>query len=796
MGLVISTLLAPFPGQARWYSWAALCLLAALYALNSVLNPPKCRVKLLTVQGYLALAFILVSLLLWGSQTFLPELSRLQNFHQYGVNLPFDFSIPELRNGFPIGHQNYVAGYLVLALPLLLGLGILQTGWKRWLWLAGIGLGLVDLYTTSSRGGWLGVFLLAAIGFVALLWRSKLSRRSLGLIGAAGLIILVLLAAANNRLKSLLTATFTGQGGGELAYRTITMATGWKMGLTHLFSGVGPGGVLPLFQEYRPAWAGREAELHYQLHSTPAQLWAELGLWAVGVVVGAIALLTLLSIRWIRSLQKQQTFLSTPPILIGCIFSSLLTYAIFSLTDYQLDNIAISGTIVIYLAVLAAELRSQESEGIESTSEAENTVPKRIAEPEHPLDTPLSETSPPSHSPPSPTPTLQLLSLTALGILIAIIIWLIPIQRAWMLSNQGFVALTRKDVNTFAERLKQAQELASWEPYYAYQLGWNLGNLSLQASDPKQQQTLAEDGIFSLKRAIETSPNQEFGHTNLAWLLLNRDPKAATQAFVRSARLVPAKRGVFYGLGLSLVAQGKTNLAIAAMTLETLRDPQLITSPAWKLPDLQPLYGQVMQQMEAKYTALLEKAQNSQPLTSQLHQNRGGLRWWLGKLKQAHADLDAIDAPLSQLVLNLAEGKVVQPQLNQLPTLAGKSTIAAWLDPAKRQELLSQAWVLATRTTPPPDVLNQLVETMAHSSSFDQWLKQNAPSRQYRRERSGFGVLNRHADGPSPVDFLTVIENIPMTLFFDQLISLPKYTPQLDTFLQGERDSLLKKVLE
>ena len=93
-----------------------------------------------------------------------------------------------------------------------------------------------------------------------------------------------------------------------------------------------------------------------------------------------------------------------------------------------------------------------------------------------------------------------------------------------------------------------------------------------------------------LRQGIQSSPNQEFGYTSLAWLLLNREPKAASHAFAQSAQLVPAKRGVFYGLGLSLLAQGQSELAIAAMTLEALRDPILLTSPIWKLPELKPLY--------------------------------------------------------------------------------------------------------------------------------------------------------------------------------------------------------------
>jgi uncharacterized protein involved in response to NO len=793
IGLVISTLFAQFPNQARWYSWAAFCFLALLYALNTWLTNPQRRFWLLTAQGYLNLAFILVSLLLWTSQILLPELTRLQGFKQSGINLPFDFSNIELRNGFPIGHQNYVAGYLILALPLLLGLGILQTGWRRWLWWAGVGLGLVDLYTTSSRGGWLGVVLLAVIGFAVLLWRSTLPRRWVGGIGIAGAVILVSLVLANNRLRMLISGISSGQGGGELAYRLITNTIGWRMGFSHLFSGVGPGGVLPLFQQYRPAWAGREAELQFELHSTPAQLWAELGLWSVVVGLGAIALLVYLSIRWLRS---PHSSLQTS-VLVGCLLSALLAYAVFSLTDYQVDNICISGTIVIYLAVLAGEFRQQMVSGREEADvetreygDAENSRFK------------IQDSRFKIQNFSFPIPHL-FFPLAGLGILLAVVIWLVPIHQAWLLSSQGFAALSRNDFSAFIQRLRQSYDLAPWEPYYAYQLGWNAGNLSLQTREPKQQQTLVEGGIRWFKRGIQASPNQEFGHSNLAWLLLNSDPRAASQSFVRSIQLVPAKRGVFYGLGLSLLAQKETDLAVAAMTLEALRDPILITSPVWKLPDLQPIYGQVTRQMEARYTALLDKVQ-SEPLASQLHQSRGGLRWWLGDMQAAHADLDRYGTQLNRLVLDLAAGKGIKPQLELMTasvatlkaTTGGPLTIAAWLDPAKRQSLLEQAWIAATRSAPTPEMLQQLVETMGRSASFDQWLKQNAPGSQARRERLGFGVLSRHTDGPAPVDFLTAIDNIPMTTYFtNQLIPSFFYAPELDQVLQVDRDALLQQIM-
>ena len=50
VGLIISAGLAPFPMQARWYSWAVFCFLAALYALSTWLSVPERRSRLLVAQ--------------------------------------------------------------------------------------------------------------------------------------------------------------------------------------------------------------------------------------------------------------------------------------------------------------------------------------------------------------------------------------------------------------------------------------------------------------------------------------------------------------------------------------------------------------------------------------------------------------------------------------------------------------------------------------------------------------------------------------------------------------------------
>lgn len=106
--LILTTFFAELPNRAIWYSWAALCLMASVYALNFWLDSSQKRDCALAFQGGLGIAFIVVSLSVWGVQTLLPELKRLETLQQFGVSLAFDFSVLELRNWAPLGHQNYV----------------------------------------------------------------------------------------------------------------------------------------------------------------------------------------------------------------------------------------------------------------------------------------------------------------------------------------------------------------------------------------------------------------------------------------------------------------------------------------------------------------------------------------------------------------------------------------------------------------------------------------------------------------------------------------------------------------
>ncbi|MBW4483315.1 MAG: O-antigen ligase family protein [Tildeniella torsiva UHER 1998/13D] len=758
VGLVISTLGAEFPAQARWYGWAAVGAIATLYVLGGWLRHPQRFHTLLRFQGYLGLAFILLSLGLWITQIYQPELARLSTLQGYGVDQTFNFGLTSLRNWQPIGHQNYVAGYLVLVLPLLAGLAWSDRGWRRWLWLAGMVLGLLNLYTTSSRGGWLALMVTGLIAVGISLLYNRLPRPLALAIGGTALGLGVLGMIANPRLRQVLGSLAQGNfAGGELSYRVVTNATGWRMGLSRPFTGAGPGSVPLVYQKYRPHWAGRDAELQFQLHSTPAQLWGEMGLWGIAVAVALVVVLVLLMVRWMRR-GAQDTPAGLPPVLVWSLLAGLFSFGLMSLTDYQLDIPAIAGTLALYLAVLARTFNP--------VSTIEDFAP-----------------SPRRH---------RWLAGVGLGLTLAMTLWLVPTHRAWGTASSGFSALTAEpaDIDRFASQLEQAHTLAPWEPYYPYQLGYHLGEFALQsANNPPLRQVLLDDAIAWFKTGNQAVPYQEFGRSNLGWLQIEKGQFDEAEASFREAiALVPAKMGVFFGLGFACLQTSDLDCATEALALEAIRHPALVTSPLWRVEGFAEVYPAVLDRVEQLYSELIQQAGES-PLSGFLQQARGSLRWWRGDLAGATSDWQTSGGDLQQGFLTLAGGQPVD--VNPWPETPAKYAILAWQSPDQRQALLEKAWVTQpediddlAQALPEPQIITQLVASMEAATDFTDWLQRTAPSWQPRSQRLGFGILSRHIDGPNPSDFLPRVENIPVVQFFEPLFTSPIFLPALDRALE------------
>jgi len=735
LALILSASFAPFPHQAFWYSWAAICNIAFLYALNSWLTTTDRVHRLLTLQGLLAVVFSVQSLISWYFQTVRPYQKTLAELRTYGIERSFDLQILTLRNWHPIGHQNYVAGYLLLSVPLLVGLAISQKGWQRYCWFGGTTLSLITLYTTASRGSWFGLVtsLIVFVGFSA--WQYPQLRKVLLCSGLAGLGAMVFWGASSDRLRNLFTSLLNADPTSDIAYRLVTNATGWNIGLDHPIFGAGPGSIALLYQKYRPNWAGRTAELTYQLHSTPAQLWAELGIAGALLSLTSLLALTYLSFRWVvtsaPSIQQDEKGENCveASLLIGVV-SALVGYSVYAITDYQLDNICISGTLLLFTATLLFVNRATLAK--EASSEA--TIPKA----NHRL--------------------FRKLTLASSGFLIAVSLWLYPIHRAWMLSSQGFLALEQKNIASFVACLEKAHELAPWEPYYPYQLGWNLGELAFQNTDTHQQEVLRQDAVKWLEKAIVLSPNREFGYSNLGWLQVNSDPEEAAQNFLKSTQLASHKPGVFFALGYSLLREEKSTEAVQAMVTELMQQPVLLTSPIWQRPELTAFYPQLLIKYEAALNQQLAHAETK--ASDYFYQILGSLSWWQGDFAKVRTAFEQVPTPLNEAMLALAQthpGEKVAIGLGKETTVG--LAIEAWQNPQESDHYLTQALIQPSETGefPPSDYISsrvtELKTSLESSSTFHEWLTSKAPALQTRHQRLGFGTISRHIDGLQPYDF-------------------------------------------
>jgi O-antigen ligase len=229
------------------------------------------------------------------------------------------------------------------------------------------------------------------------------------------------------------------------------------------------------------------------------------------------------------------------------------------------------------------------------------------------------------------------------------------------------------------------------------------------------------------EKSLALNPRQEIAHFNLGWLLLVTDPAAAESHFLAAAHLVPDKGGVYFGLGLARLNQGRAGAAAQAFALECLNDPIFVASPWWRTSALAPLRAPTGALVARYYRELA---------------TRLPLGHWPGPEAHYTSELSAW-------------------LFGQLP---GRAVAAAATTPARRN--------FFTRD-PAPGLLLA------------------APALAYRRERPGYPVLMRNLDLPVPMDLFDVHENAlatgPLAFLFPRKSWLP--SPLLLEFLDNPRPS-------
>ncbi len=234
------------------------------------------------------------------------------------------------RNPYPLGHSNYTAGLAVLMLPTAFAAARTATGRWRALGFAVTAAALILLFTSGSRGGFLGLAALLALALCVAPWprRRKLQ------VAAAAVLAVALFAAAHPRTRTLFSPAADRTLAASDVQRSAMLEAGRLMTVDRPLLGWGPGTVPLVYPLYRDRLDGG-AENVLQLHSTPVHAAAELGLPAV---VALLALLGLVARHRGRD-----------PVAALAV----LGYAAFSLTDWQLDVPVFAAALALLAAAVA-----------------------------------------------------------------------------------------------------------------------------------------------------------------------------------------------------------------------------------------------------------------------------------------------------------------------------------------------------------------------------------------------------------------------------------------------------------
>ena len=201
--------------------------------------------------------------------------------------------------------------------------------------------------------------------------------------------------------------------------------------------------------------------------------------------------------------------------------------------------------------------------------------------------------------------------LAAAGVCALVLVhWRRSPVAAVTLAGYGAFALTdyQLDVPVFSAALALALALLAWPAAMPAAQGLRrgvalatlacagvIGGLGQRDPAPRlnaEALTLAripaqhDRAVALLEQSLALNPDQEIAHFNLGWLLAVPDPAAAEKHFRAAAHLVPDKGGVYFGLGLACLNQGRPADAARAFALECINEPLFLASPWWRIPEI------------------------------------------------------------------------------------------------------------------------------------------------------------------------------------------------------------------
>jgi putative inorganic carbon (hco3(-)) transporter len=584
----LSTINAQFQAIACWNLLLIANYAICLYFLTNWLR-----------HGKLTRHFLWMLLSVTGIITSIIGLALWQPNPDMWLSTNFDSAI---RNPHPLGHHNFVGGYELLVLPIVLTFALAQIGRRKWIYSIAAGIVAIALYASGSRGALVGALALSLIsGGLGLVLSKKHHRRQW--VGAICCLTIVMSLAlvSNPRIRTLFnsvpiveenTISVVSLADAPARDRVFMIEAARKILEAHPILGIGPGNLSRVYNLYRPIETGTGLTIIQQMHNTPAQLAAELGI--LGLIVYVVLLAILLRLGML--LHKNITELRDRILLYG-IGASWFGYAVSSLFDYQLENVGITMMLVVTTALLI------------SLGDAYGHSPENLN---------LSNR------------TRRISSLCLLALLCGNFQLWIKNDVGLYLSNAGLKDGQNLDLVAADEKFAKASKLVPWDPTYSALAAETMLNIAADVKSEEEIKELETLAIDYLKETVKAAPNDPWFNQNLAVLLTQYNAKEAEQYAEHAVRLAPRidNSYTYYTLGTAYLQQNKIEESIDAFVLESLMNPIFLTATLWKKAPFSDIKQDVVEKTLEGYQQILSTTHKNSGEYQWIHEQWTILSWW------------------------------------------------------------------------------------------------------------------------------------------------------------------------
>jgi O-antigen ligase len=638
VAVILSGIFSQFKQVAAWNISLVLCYVCLLYILRNWIDKGFLTIdrlwKGICISGVISCII--------GSIVWYPE-----------------FIAGKPRIQYPMGHPNFVAGYILLVLPLTVALAISNKSWQRIAGFAASSLMGVVLYFTGSRGGFLGIFVLAITATVFFILRSLAKKQWLQIAACLLALIIVGLITLNNpRVQQIIKISSPNsdapvvqlQVDGQSRDRLFMLQAAVNILKHRPLLGVGAGNMSRIYNLYRPIETGMGATNVQQLHNTPVQIFGELGIVGLSVYLWFISWLVYL---WFKLTRKLVGF-SDRCLLYG-IGSALLAYGVSSLTDYQLENISLSSLLIFLITALIKLLDRCD---LKQTYSFGNYSRRWI-------------------------------SLGIIAVLISSLLLWLPFSWAMKLAVSAENKFRQGNIEQGYAQISSAANLIPWDPTYNLLAGFRTLKIRDNINsdlDPKLYKELTELSLNHFQQVVKASPNDAPFNQMLGMLYRDMgDRDSAILYFRRSIQLQPRNTSYnYYLLGREYLLQNKTDLAINALALQVLIEPEFIICNIWYEPIFQRIKQPVFQEAFKLFSSLLEKLPSDNSSYNSIYEKYILLRWWSGQSLN-NLEENRLRPIVKALILTESNPelalKIIEKQLQILPNFPSLLLLASWFKP-------------------------------------------------------------------------------------------------------------------